>query len=89
MSDCNSSKKERKRKREEVKRANYHDLEDLVYRMELTYDEFLDKLDIKYYPLKRTSYTLPHRKFKIIVINKTLEYSLHDIVKVSINIDDI
>ena len=43
---------------EELKSANYHDLEDLVYRIELTYDETMDILDIKVFPAERTGFTL-------------------------------
>ena len=37
---------------EELKNANYNDIEDLVYRMQLTYDEIIDILDLKYIPTK-------------------------------------
>ena len=39
---------------EELKNAEYNDLEDLVYRMRLSYDEIMDILDLKYIPTKRT-----------------------------------
>ena len=32
---------------EELKKAKYNDLEDLVYRMRLSYDEIMDILDLK------------------------------------------
>ena len=32
---------------EELKNVNYNDLKDLVYRMQLTYDEIMDTLDLK------------------------------------------
>ena len=32
---------------EELKNAKYNEFEDMVYRMQLTYDEFIDILDIK------------------------------------------
>ena len=32
---------------EELGNAKYNDLEDLVYRMQLTYDEIIDVLDLK------------------------------------------
>ena len=41
---------------EEIKNVKYNDLEDLVYRMQLTYDEIIDILDLKYIPRKRTSF---------------------------------
>ena len=37
---------------EELKIVKYNDLEDLVYRMQLTYDEIIDILDFKYIPTK-------------------------------------
>ena len=37
---------------EELKKAKYNDLEDLVYRMKLTYDENMDILDSKYISTK-------------------------------------
>ena len=43
---------------EELKKAKYIDLEDLAYRMQLTYDEIIDVLDLKYIPTKRTGYIL-------------------------------
>ena len=38
---------------EELKNAKYNDLEDLVYRMRLSYDEIMDILDLKYIPTKK------------------------------------
>ena len=43
---------------EELKNAKYNDLEDLVYRMQLTYDEIINKLDLKYISTKRTGYSI-------------------------------
>ena len=37
---------------EELKNAKYNDLEDLVHRMQLTYNEIIDILDLKYIPTK-------------------------------------
>ena len=37
---------------EELKNVKHNDLEDLVYRMQLTYDEFTDILDLKYISTK-------------------------------------
>ena len=39
---------------EELKKVKYNDLKDFVYRMQLTYDEIMDILDLKYIPTKRT-----------------------------------
>ena len=74
---------------EELKRANYHDLEGLVYRMELSYDEILDVSDIKHFPSERTGYTLPPGIYEITDINRTLENLLPDFVKVSNTFDDL
>ena len=43
---------------EELRTVKYNDLEDLVYRMQLTYDEIIDDLNLKYIPTKRTGYSL-------------------------------
>ena len=38
---------------EEFKNVNYNDLEDLVFRFQLTYDEIIDISDLKYIPTKK------------------------------------
>ena len=43
---------------EEIKNAKYNDLGDLVYRMQLTYDEIIDVLNLKYISTKRIGYSL-------------------------------
>ena len=43
---------------EELKNAKYNDLEDLVYRMRLSYNEIMDILDLKYILTKRTGYSV-------------------------------
>ena len=43
---------------EELKNVKYNDLEDLFYRMQLTYKEIIDILDLQYIPTKRTGYSL-------------------------------
>ena len=72
----------------ELKRVKY-DLEDMVYRMDLTYDEIIDVLDIKYTSATSIGYTLPPGKYEINDLNKTLEYFSPDNVKVDITIDYI
>ena len=74
---------------EELKNIKYNDLEDLVYRMQLTYDEIIDILDFKYIPTKRTGYSSNPGIYEVIDLNNTLNYILPDNVKVSITIDDI
>ena len=74
---------------EELKNAKYNDLEDLVYRMRLSYDEIMDILDLKYIPTKRTGYSLNPGIYEVVDLNNTLKYILPDNVKVNITIDDI
>ena len=73
---------------EELKNAKYNDLEDLIYRMRLSYDEIMDILDLKYIPTKRTGYSLNPGIYEIVDLNNTLKYILPDNVKVSVTIDD-
>ena len=74
---------------EELKIIKYNDLEDLVYRMPLSYDEIMDILDLKYIPTKRTGYSLNPGIYEIVDFNNTLKHILPDNVKVNITIDDI
>ena len=74
---------------EDLKSAKYHDLEDLVYRMGLSYDEIVDAWDIKYFPSEKTCITIPNGISEEAEINKLLQYLSPNTVKVSITIDDI
>ena len=74
---------------EKLKNVKYNDLEDLVYRMKLTYNEIIDILDLKYIPTKRTGYSLNPGIYEVVDLNNTLKYILTDNVKVSVTIDDI
>ena len=74
---------------EELKNVKYNDLEDLVYRMRLSYDEIMDILDLKYIPTKRTGYSLNPGIYEVVDLNNTLKYILPDNVKLSVSIDDI
>ena len=74
---------------EELKNAKYNDLEDLVYRMRLSYNEIMNILDLNYIPTKRTGYSLNPGIYEVIDLNNTLKYILPDVVKVNITIDDI
>ena len=74
---------------EELKKAKYNDLEDLVYRMRLSYDEIMDILDLKFIPKKRTGYSLNPGFYEVDDLNNTLKYILPDNVKVTVTIDDI
>ena len=86
LSDFDTSKNEIF---EELKSANFHDLEYLVYGRQLKYNVIMDVTYIKCFPWKRGVYNLPPGIYETSVINKTLEYLLPDIVKVIIAIDDI
>ena len=74
---------------EELKKAKYKDLRDLVYRMQLTYDEIIDVLDLKYFPTKRTGHSLNPGFYEIVDLINTLKHILPNNVKVNITIDDI
>ena len=74
---------------EELKNVKYNDLEDLVYRMRLSYDEIMDILDLKYIPTKRTGYCLNPSIYEVIDLINTLKHILPNNVKVDITIEDI
>ena len=68
---------------EELRKVKYNDLEDLVYRMRLSYDENIDISDLKYIPTKRTGYSLNPGIYEAVDSNNNLKYILPDKVKVS------
>ena len=72
-----------------MEKKTYHDLEDMVNRMQLTFNEVFDVLDMKNFTSERTGWTLPPGIYEISDINRTLQVLLPDIVKLSISIDDI
>ena len=74
---------------QELKNIKYNDLEDLVYKMRLSYDEVMNILDLKYIPTKRTGYSLNPGIYEVIDLNNTLKHILPNNVKVNITIDDI
>ena len=74
---------------EELKNVKYDDLEDLGYRFQLTYDEIVGKLDVKYFVGSTKRYTLPPGVYEIIDINFMLKSLLPKEVKVNFTIDDI
>ena len=74
---------------EELKDIKYNDLDDLVYRMQLTYNEIIDILDLKNIPTKRTGYNLNPGIYEVVDLNNILKYILPDNVKISVAIDDI
>ena len=74
---------------EELKNAKCNDLEDLIYRFQLTYDEILDLLDLKHSPTKRTGCSLNPDIYEVVDLNNTLKNILPDNVKVNVTIDDV
>ena len=74
---------------EEIKNVKYNDLDDLVYRIQLTYGELIDTLDLKCIPTKRTGYSLDPGIDEVLDLNNTLKYILPDNVKVSVTINDV
>ena len=72
---------------EDLKNAKYNDLEDMVYRFRLTYDEIMDILDLKYIPTKRMGYSIEPNIYNVVDLNKTLKNILPDNVKIDITID--
>ena len=50
----------------EIKNAKYNDLEDLVYRSQLTYDEVINILDLKHNPTKRRRYSLNTSIYEVV-----------------------
>ena len=74
---------------EEGKNTRYNDFEDMVYRLQLTYDEIIDILDLKYVPSKRTSCSLNRDMYEKIEMDTILGHILPNNVKVSIATYDI
>ena len=73
---------------EDLINAIYNDPEDIVYRRQLTYDEIVDTLGLKYILTKRRTYYLNLGLYEKTDISETLEYILPDNVKVNITTDD-
>ena len=73
---------------QELKNVKYNDLEDLVYRMRLSYDEIMDILDFKYIPTKRTGYSIEPNIYNVVDLNEILKNILPDNVKIDITIDE-
>ena len=74
---------------EELRNVKYNDLRDLIYRMELTFYEIIDILDLEYIPTKRTGYSINPGIYEVVDLNNTLKYILPDNVKMNVTIDDI
>ena len=73
---------------EELKKVKYNDLEDLLYRFRLTYDEIMGILDLKYIATKRMGYSIAPSIYNVVDLNKTLKNILPNNVKIDITIDE-
>ena len=73
---------------EELKKAKYNNLQDMVHRMQLTYDEIINILDFKYIPTKRIGYSINPNIYNVVDLNNTLKNILPDNVKISVTIDE-
>ena len=73
---------------EDLKNAKFNDLEDMVYRFQLTYDEIIGILDLKYIPTKRMGYSIEPNIYNVVDLNKTLKNILPNNVKIDITIDE-
>ena len=71
-----------------MKRVNYRDLEDIVYRLQLTYDEIVDIMDVNYIAGSTRVYTLAVGVYEVTDIKMMLKSLLPKKVKVNSTIDD-
>ena len=67
---------------------NYRQLEDMVWRLQLTYNEIVDILDFKYIPTSTKRYTFVPGVYEVTDINFMLKSLLPKEVQVNITIDD-
>ena len=73
----------------ELKTVKYRDLEDMVYRLQITYDQIVDIMDVKYTAGSSIRYTLSSGVYEITDINSMLKSLLPGNVKLNITVDDI
>ena len=69
----------------ELKNVKYKDLEDLVYRMQLTYDEIINILDLKHIPTKRMGYSIEPNIYIVVDLNKTLKNISPNNIKINVS----
>ena len=72
-----------------LKILKYKDLEDIVFKIELTYDKIVDILDIKYIDGSTIGYSLPPGIYETSDTKSMLRSLPSDELEVSIAIDDI
>ena len=70
-----------------MRNLKYKDLRYLIYRMQLTYNEIIDILDLEYIPTKRIGFPLNPNIYNVVGLNKSLTYILRDNVKINVFID--
>ena len=73
---------------EELKNVKYNELRDLIYRMQLTYNEIIDILDLEYIPTKRLGYSIEPNIYNVVDLNNILKKILPDNVKINVTIDE-
>ena len=74
---------------EELKNEKYKDLEDVVFRFQLTSEENIDILDLEHIQTKTTGYSITPGISEITDINLMLKHLLPNKVKIFITINDI
>ena len=72
----------------ELRNVKYKDLEDLVYRTQLTFDEIMHILDLEYISTKRTGSSPKPNVYQISDINDTLKNILPHNVEISVTVDE-
>ena len=73
---------------EKLKSIRYNDLEDMVYRMQLTYHEIIDILDMEYISSSTIGYTIPPCLYGTSNPNLKLKSLFPNDIKLNITIDD-
>ena len=56
--------------------------------MQLTYNEIIDVLNLKYIPTRRIGYSLKPNIYNVVDLNNTLKNILPNNVKISVTIDE-
>ena len=74
---------------EESKKSKNNDLEDLVYRFQLTYDEIVGILELKYLAGSSTGFTFVPSVYEVTDNNMMSKSLLPKEAKVNITIDDV
>ena len=73
----------------DVTGVKYKDFQDMVYKLDLAYNETVDIMDVKNFAASSTAYTLPAGLFEISDLNMILQSLLPDDMKVDNTTDNI